>query len=238
VRLFCLPFAGGGASTFHGWARVFPADVEIRAVQLPGREARMAEPRITDALALAGRVADAVEWQLDRPYALFGYSMGALLAFEAARELRRRSFPAPLRLFVAAFRAPQLPASFPPLGRLPPELLLQAVRERYQPPEEALSVPELRDLLLPVLRDDIALIDDYTYHDEAPLDCDIDAYAGERDHSVPPDAVAKWREQTTGAFSLTLFAGGHFFLQQHMPALQQMVAARLLGGMGHEQSSR
>ena len=227
MRLFCLPFAGGGASTYHSWPRAFPHEVEIRALQLPGRESRMREPRFTVAAALADVLAQAIEPYLDRPFAFFGYSMGALLAFEAARALRRRGQALPAQLFVAAMRAPHVRGLVPPLSRLPREELLREVRRHYEPPEATFEIPELVDVLLPVLRDDMALVDDYRYVPEPPLACAIDAYVGSRDRSVPVEAAARWREQSAGEFALSVLPGGHFFLQEALPRLQREVAARL-----------
>lgn len=232
ARLFCLPFGGGGASVYHGWPQVLRREAEVRAVQLPGRESRMREPRITDALVLARAIADAIDPYLDRPFALFGYSMGALLAFETARELRRRARPLPAHLFVAAMHAPQLPQTVPPLARLPEADLLRAVREYYQPPEEALQVPELRELFLPVLRDDMALVDGYVYQAEPPLSCAIDAHVGASDRSVSVAATERWRDQTSAEFVLTVHAGGHFFIRDALPALQARVTERLRDMIG------
>lgn len=227
VRLFCLPFAGGGASTYHAWPSAFPREVEICAVQLPGRESRMHERRIASAPALAQALVDAIEPYLDRQFALFGYSMGALLAFETARALRRRRLPMPAHLFVAAMHAPHVPGTVPPLSRLPPDQLVRAVRSHYQPPEDVFHIPELLELYLPILRDDMALVDDYVYQDEPPLSCAIDAYVGEHDRSTSVEANRRWREQTTGAFAQSIFPGSHFFLRDELPALQRHVAGRL-----------
>jgi medium-chain acyl-[acyl-carrier-protein] hydrolase len=226
VRLFCLPFAGGGASAYHGWPQAFPEDMEIRAVQLPGREWRMREPRFTSAVALAQAIADALDPYLDRPFALFGYSMGALLAFETARALRRRGRRLPAHLFLAAMRAPHVPSIVPPLARLPQDQLLREVRRYYQPPEDTF-IPELLELFLPVLRDDMALVDDYAYYAEPPLSCAIDAYAGANDRSTTVEAATRWCDQSIGPFALTVFPGGHFFLHDALPELQRKVAGRL-----------
>jgi surfactin synthase thioesterase subunit len=232
ARLFCLPFAGGGASTYHGWPQAFPGVVELRAVQLPGRESRLLEPRIKSMTALAHSVADAIGPYLDRPFALFGYSMGALLAFETVRALRRRGHALPAHLFVAAFRAPHVPPVVPPLANLSEMELLNAVRQHYQPPEDALRIPELRDLFLPVLRDDIALVDDYAYYPESPLSCGIDAYVGAQDRSTPVEAAERWQDHTTAPFGLSILPGSHFFLGDALSALQRKVASRLETIMG------
>lgn len=233
MRLFCLPFAGGGASTYHGWAQIIPEHVEVRALQLPGRESRMREARITSALALAQAIADALEPYLDRPFAFFGYSMGALLAFETARALRRRRRPLPTHLFVAAMRAPHVPAVVPPLAHLPQDQLLRALRDYYQPAEEVFEIPELRDLLLPILRDDIALVDGYAYYAEPPLNCAIDVYVGTQDRSTSIEAAGRWRDQTAGPFELTVFRGSHFFLHSALSKLQEELRRRLIAYLGN-----
>ena len=227
VRLFCFPFAGAGASMYHGWHRAFHEEMEVCAVQLPGRESRMREPRITDAIALSQQIADAIEPYLERPFALFGYSLGALLAFETARALRRRGDPLPVQLFVAAMRAPHVPALVPRLARLPRDQFLREVRWHFQPSEDTFNVPELLDLLLPVLRDDMALVDDYAYHAEPPLACAMDAYVGADDRSISVEAAQSWRAHIDGPFALTVFPGGHFFLHEALPDLQRNVATRL-----------
>jgi surfactin synthase thioesterase subunit len=227
MRLFCLPFAGGGASTYYGWSQAFPRDVEIRAVQLPGRESRLLEPRVKSAPALAQAVADAIGPYLDRPFALFGYSMGALLAFETTRVLRRRGHVLPVHLFVAGMHAPHMPPAVPPLANLPEQELLNAVRHHYQPPEDALRIPDLRDLFLPVLRDDMALVEGYAYQPEPPLSCGIDAYVGDQDRSTPVETAGRWRDHTVALFSLNVLPGGHFFHDDALSVLQRKVASRL-----------
>jgi surfactin synthase thioesterase subunit len=234
VRLFCLPFAGGGASTYYRWPQAFARDVEICAVQLPGRESRLFEPRIRSATALAQAVADAIMPYLDLPFALFGYSMGALLAFETARALRRRHAP-PTHLFVAAMHAPHVPSAVPPLANLPEEELLNAIRHHYQPPEDALRIPELRDLFLPVLRDDMALVDGYAYQPEPPLSCGIDAYVGDRDRSTPVGAAERWRDHTVAPFTLNVLPGGHFFHDEALSVLRRQIASRLETVIGSRQ---
>jgi surfactin synthase thioesterase subunit len=104
---------------------------------------------------------------------------------------------------------------------------LNAVRHHYQPSEDALQIPELRDLFLPVLRDDMALVEDYVHRPEPPLPCGIDAYVGDRDRSTPVDAAERWRDHTTAAFALNVLPGGHFFHDDALSALQRRLAARL-----------
>ena len=228
VRLFCLPFAGGGASTYNGWQSSLPDEIELRLVQPPGRESRFAEPCITDWQSLVEHLADAIHPYLDRPFAFFGYSTGALLAFELSRKLRRRELPIPEHLFLAAAKAPQSPSVHPPLAELPEAELLASVRYYYQPPETAWNVPELRELLLPILRSDLAIGDNYRYSSEPPLPCPMDVLVGERDSGAPLDAAAAWQAQTSASFDMSIFPGGHFFLSRALKDVQQLVRIRMV----------
>ena len=228
VRLFCFPSAGGGASMFRGWNDAFPTDIEVNAVQLPGRETRLKESRIPDVGALVREVTHALAPYLDRPFALFGYSMGALLAFEVARELRRRGWPVPGHLFVAAMRAPQTAAAHPPSAHLPREDFLEYINRYFQPSDEAWKIPDLVDLILPILRDDISAVDRYAYVDEPPLSCPIDGYAGADDRVTPLPSAKAWRHQTAAEFELTVFCGGHFFLHDALSDLQRSIRGRMI----------
>ena len=201
--------------------------MELHAFQLPGRESRFSEPAYTDSGEASVGMADAIEPYLDRPYAVFGYSMGALLGFELVRELRRRGAPMPEKLFVAARVAPQLHATHPPLAQLPREQFIEQVRYFYQPPEEAWSNSHLLELILPVLRADMLLCESYTYQPEAPLDCGIQAFAGRNDRSSPISKVLGWREQSKADFDLEVFNGAHFFINKMHPKMQNSIISSL-----------
>lgn len=233
LRLFCFPFAGGGASAFNAWPGAFPERVEVVAVQLPGRESRYREAPLADLHEAARGIADALEPYLDRRYAFFGYSMGALIAFEVVRELRRRGAPLPAQLFVGAMRAPDVASMLPPLAQLPDEELMRQVRHYYEPPAVAWENLDLLQLILPALRADIALCERYVARPEAPLDCGVQAFAGLRDRSVPISAVQAWRNHTSGDFALEVFDGGHFFLNASSARVQQMVVSRLAPVLGN-----
>lgn len=227
LRLFCVPFAGAGASTFNAWPSAFPDTVELHAVQLPGRESRYAEPALGDVDEAVRQVADAMEPCLDQCYAVFGYSMGALLAFEIVRELRRRNAPMPLQLFVAARRAPQLAAARPRLAHLPREAFLRQVSEYCDSPPVAWQNPDLLEIVLPVLRVDMALCEGYVYRREPPFHFPIQAFAGRRDASAPLSTVQDWREHTSGEFAIKVFDGGHFFVNVAQSQVQRVIISQL-----------
>lgn len=229
-RLVCIPYAGGGASTFRRWPEQLPVAVEVVAVQLPGREERLMETPLDDAGTIASALAPEIQPELDRPWSLFGYSMGALVAFELARELRRLGAPPPRHLWAAAYRAPQLENPHEVLGDLSDEDFLEEVGRRYEAvPAAVRESPELLELFLPGLRADIAVCDGYVYRPEPPLDCAIRALGGRDDDQVTPAELEGWREQTTGEFALQLFGGGHFFLETAAAELLASVAGVLSG---------
>jgi len=222
-----VPFAGCGASAFNAWPSALPDTVELLAVQLPGRESRYHEFALRDADEAARLLADAIEPYLDRGYVFFGYSMGALIAFEIIRELRRRGAPMPAQLFVGARQAPQIPSRRPPLAHLPRETFLKHIRDYYDSPLETWQNPDLLELVLPVLRADMALCESYVYRHEPPFAFPIQGFAGLRDDSAPPSALQAWREQTSGEFDLEVFDGTHFFINAFLARVQRVMNLRL-----------
>jgi len=201
--------------------------VEVHAVQLPGRESRYGEPALGDAHEAACLLVDAIESYLDLPYAFFGYSMGALLAFEAVRELRRRGAPMPVQLFVGAKSAPQLPATRPPLAQLPRAAFLRRLSDDYDSPVELWRNSDLLEIVLPVLRADMALCETYLYRHEPPFNFPIQAFCGLRDRVAAVPAVQAWRGQTSGEFALEAFDGAHFFINAFLSRMHRIVNARL-----------
>ena len=214
--MFLFPYAGSGASVYHPWSRALAgAPIEVRAVQLPGRENRLAETPFETMPALIPALADQIEPLLDRPFAFFGHSMGSLVAFELARELERRGRGGPEWLAVSGANAPHVPGAETPLHQLPDDELVKAVAERYQGiPAQVLAHKELLELILPTLRADLTLIETYRFEESLPLQCPITALAGEADRYVTSDKLARWREMTAGTFAMRLFAGDHFYLHE------------------------
>jgi medium-chain acyl-[acyl-carrier-protein] hydrolase len=228
LRLFCFPYAGGSASVFHSWAAALRSDVELNAVQLPGRENRLLDPPFIRLALLVEALAQILPPYLDRPYAFFGHSMGALIGFELARLFRKQGSPGPACLIVSGHRAPHLPDRRPPIHHLPDARFIEELRRLNGTPEEVLQHEELRDLLLPVLRADFAVCETYLYAPEQPLDCPIFVIGGEQDPEVSQDELAAWQLHTRGAFTLHMIPGDHFFLHSARPLLLNAVNRALI----------
>jgi len=227
MRLFCFPAAGGGTLAYRNWSGQLPSHVELRPVKLPGREARIGEACFQEALPLARALASGLGLYLDRPFAFFGHSMGALLAFELARELRRRRGPMPLCLMVSGCSAPRIPLAREFFHTLPDIELIDKLRTYYAggTPEAVLQEEELMALFLPVIRADFAVTNAYIYSPEPLLDCPIHAFGGKTEHEFSEADLEAWREETTGSFSLELFPGGHFYLDEpSRPALLRRIS--------------
>ncbi|MEO1401188.1 MAG: alpha/beta fold hydrolase [Cyanobacteria bacterium J06635_1] len=227
LRLICFPHAGGGASFFQPWTKLLPADIALCPIQLPGREHRQTESPLTQVREVIQALLPQLKPSLEKPFALFGHSMGALLAFELTRELRRRGWPLPKQLLVSGYRAPQLPDLAMPIHHLPDPKFIAALQKFQGMPRALLQVPEQLDPYLPQLRADFRLLETYVYTHEAPLDCPISAFGGVSDPIVSHDALMAWREQTSCDFHLQTFPGDHFFLQAAPQALIKAILAQL-----------
>ncbi|WP_329241749.1 alpha/beta fold hydrolase [Actinoallomurus sp. NBC_01490] len=212
LRLFCLPHAGGGAAVYRPWPRHLPPDVEVVAIRLPGRESRFREPALTRVGHVVGALVQEIAPLLDRPHVWFGHSMGALLAFEVCRELRRRGLGEPARLMVSGRPAPDIPSRRPPIHDAPLPDLLTRLRELGGTPPEFLEDPDVMSPLLPALRADFAVVETYRYRPGPPLDCPISVFGGAADLEATLDELRAWRAHTSVRCIVRTFEGGHFYL--------------------------
>lgn len=227
ARLFCLPYAGAGASVYRGWPAQLPPDVELCAVQLPGREGRHDEPLFTDVRALAGAVCEGIAALCDRPFVVFGHSLGALLAYEAALLLERAGGPSPALLVVSGHRAPHLPRTHPPIHHLPDAEFIDELRRLNGTPSEVFDHPELLALVLPPLRADLRMAETYVAPPPAPLACPILAVGSTGDDRVSEAAMDAWRIVTAGPFTAAMLPGDHFYLKSHGGLLLDLLRPRL-----------
>jgi medium-chain acyl-[acyl-carrier-protein] hydrolase len=233
LRLFCWPHAGGGASLYSAWRGKMPAGVELAAVQLPGRESRLGERAFDRIEPLVEAAARGLAPFFDLPFALFGHSMGARIAFELARRLRDERGLVPQHLFVSGCRAPQLARDEPALHPLDDARFVEELRRIGGMPEAVLADAELRALYLPILRADFTLVETYRYREAAPLDCPITAFGGMDDPRSSRDQLEPWAAQTTRALAVHVLRGDHFFLQARREELLAIVARALAAPRVH-----
>lgn len=213
VRLFCFPFAGGAASAYRQWGDLVGPEIEVTAVQLPGREMRLREPPFDRVGPLVAAAADVLEGALDaRPYAVFGHSMGALIGFELVREMRRRGRPLPVALVASGRNAPHMPPRDPLMHPLPHDEFVGRLRRFEGTPEAVLEHEELMEMLVPLLRADFAVNEAYDHAPGAPLDLPLLAMGGDADEEVSREGLEAWERYTAGPFDLKVYPGGHFFL--------------------------
>jgi medium-chain acyl-[acyl-carrier-protein] hydrolase len=224
MRVFCFPYAGASAAIYRTWADRLPKNLEICPVQLPGRGTRLSEQSFTRLMPIVEAVAPALRPYCDRPFALFGHSMGAAIAFELARYFRQHYHCEPEHLFVSGRNAPQLPNEQPFTYDLPEAEFIDEVRRLNGTPKEILDHPELMQLMLPLLRADFSVIQTHVYVAGVPLNSSITAFGGLLDHDVTREGLAAWSSQTTGRFSLRMFPGDHFFLQTSQDLLLKAIA--------------
>lgn len=227
LRLFCFPYGGGGAAAFRTWQNHFPATVEVCPVQIPGREGRLNEPRATRLISLVEDIAESLSELFDKPFAFFGHSLGALIAFELARQLRRDHSAQPVHLFASGRRAPHIPDSSPHIYNLPAHEFIAALSRRSYVPKEILERPRLLEFVTPTLRADYEMVQTYAYKPEAPFDFPITAFGGTEDVDETAEHIEAWKSQTHASFTLHMFPEGHFFVQSSQPALLQVIAEQL-----------
>ena len=226
-RLFCLPFAGGGAAAYHSWQDSIPLEIELARVHLPGREARLREELFVRLKPLVKTLANQLISCFDRPFALFGHSMGALVAFELARELRRQYDLLPVHLFVSGHRAPHLPDLNTPIRNLCDLDFVENIKQYNGTPELVFKNQELLDIFLPILRADFTIIETYQFISEPPLDCPITAFGGLGDPRNNRLEIEAWKDHTKNSFTSHYFIGGHFFINQNQRELLKIVINKM-----------
>lgn len=236
LRLFCLPYAGGSSVIFHRWPQELSAAIEVCAVKLPGRESRFAESPFARMTPLVQALAEGLAPYLDRPFALFGHSLGGLVGYELVHELQRQQRPAPVHLIVSASRAPHLPPRRSPMHDLPTETFIDRLRDYAGTPEQVLDNRDLMELLLPVLRADFAISETYQSTAETPITCPITAFCSSQDNVVYAEDVQAWQPYTRNTFALHTMPGNHFFINSARSELTakigQMLTAYVPGGTG------
>ena len=227
LRLFCFPYAGGGAIIYRNWPAGLPKEIEVCAAQLPGHGNRHSEPLYGRLEPLVEAIVPAILPYLDKPFAFFGHSMGALISFELARRLRDAYRLEPVYLLVSGRAAPQTPKSERRTYDLPEPEFVEELRRLNGTPQQLLDDPEILQITLPILRADFAICQTYRFAPERPLSCPLMVFGGVEDDEMSQEALDAWRQQTTGFFSLQMMPGDHFFLNASQPQLLKIISQRL-----------
>ena len=213
MRLFCLPFAGGSASAFHGWGERMSPHIEVWAAQPRGRGMRFKDaPRSTIAL-MAEDYLSVLRSNLELPFAFYGHSLGGLLSFEIARLLEQEGLPLPGCLFLGACAPPTLGLLHAEIRHLPDSTFLTTIQQRYGGiPEAVMNEPELLEIFLPALRAEYSAHETYDRREAVKVGSPIHAFAGIEDSELRPEQMGEWAVHTRSRFQLSVVAGSHFFL--------------------------
>jgi surfactin synthase thioesterase subunit len=226
ARLICLPYAGGSAATYVPWAKSLPREVELIALQPPGRGSRMAETPHTQMAPLVADLMRVFPRITDRPYVLFGHSLGSRVAFEVTLQCQLKGIPLPARLVASGSRAPYLTKSEPAIYDLPDAQFIEQLRVLDGTPEEVLNNSELIQWLLPLLRADFRIADTHRAP-RNPLNCPLTVLAGTEDETVSAQEVEGWRELTSRECDIHWVTGGHFFVERNREWVLERVNAIL-----------
>lgn len=228
LTLLCLPYSGASAMVYSRWRRKVPQWLEVQPVELPGRGARFDQPLHTDMRALAMQLAQELKPKLSAPYALFGHSLGALLACEMAHAFRTLGCPEPAALFASGTAAPTMRADYDH-GFAEPKSdaqLIEQLRTLNGTAEEVLANEELMSLTLPILRADFLLCGRFQPVQRPLLKCPVHVLGGKADRATTEQLIG-WSKETHGSFSLDMLAGGHFFIHEHEAKVLRVIKDQL-----------
>lgn len=210
-RLFCFPPAGSGALFFRDWMLSDGfSEAEIYALCMPGRENRLKEPPLTSMEPLIESLLPNLVNYIDKPFLLFGHSLGAIIAFELTLQMQSQNLPLPIKLFVSARQAPGIQSSKERLHVLPDTVLKQRLSLYGGTPEPVLNNKCLMELFLPIIRADLRINETYSFKDKIRVKCPISGFAGVNDQMISASDVDRWKELTTEEFKLHTYKGGHF----------------------------
>ncbi|WP_413173053.1 thioesterase II family protein [Anabaena azotica] len=227
LRLFCLPYAGGSAIIFRTWPNDLPPTIEVCPIELPGRGRKMNLPPYTEMQPLVSEIAQNIIPYLDKPFAIFGHSMGGLVSFELARLLRSDYNLTPLHLFISARNAPQITPAKRPIYNLPDAEFWQEIRNFNGTPDDVIENEEIIQLFLPILRADFTVLDTYNYTHQPPFDFPISVFGGLQDQEFTDYELEAWKEHTIAFFNLHKFEGNHFFIKESQNVLLKSISQQL-----------
>lgn len=213
IRVICFHYAGGSPAAFYSWVNNFPNNLELAALQLPGRATRFTEPLLSNMDLVINHVFNEFKKHLDKPYILFGHSVGALIAYELTRKLQNESLPVAKHLIASGSRAPHIPFRRKQISHLSHAAFKNELLNYNGTPPEVLENEELQNLFFPILRADFSISETYHYYPGKPIPCDITALSGNKDSLVSEDDIQAWQQHTSASFRHISLPGDHFFIK-------------------------
>lgn len=233
TRLFCFPYAGGNAQVYRQWGAMLPSSIEVIGIQAPGKGGRMVERPCTSVSQIIEGVLPALLPLLDdRPFSFFGHSNGALIAFELSAVLQERGLPLPDRLFLSASPAPWTRTFERRYSQMTDEDFIELLKDLNGTPPGVLADRDLLELVLPGLRADFSLSEDYRYARTGKLAVPTTAIYGEQDE-IREDQIHAWQDQIEPKLRFERIDGGHFFIHSHVERLTALVGRQLALRDGH-----
>ncbi|MBN1904155.1 MAG: thioesterase [Deltaproteobacteria bacterium] len=225
MRMFCFSYAGGGASVFLNWPHSISNDIEVCIIKMPGREVRFNEPPYRRITKLVEDLAPAILPFLDKPFIFFGHSLGAHIGFYLTRHLRKSNLPCPIHMFISAARAPHLtePIHDALHYKMEDKEFIDKLIKLGGMAEEVLKDKEILDIVLPILRADIEMLNTMEFKEEEPLSCGMTVLYGEFDNRVSREDAEAWSTHTNHDFRLTMITGKHLFINTHQAQIIELI---------------
>lgn len=228
-RLFCFPHSGAGASMYAAWSRLLPPTIQVCGIQLPGREDRMDEVRVTDVGRVIDQLSAALRSELDREFAFFGNSLGAMLAYELALRFQSVDGSRPLHVFVSARQPPGVTSNDAPVSNLPDADFIREIQHRYGLGSSAFwQNRELVECFLPILRADLLLAESDRFTNDGKIYCPLTVFGGTEDR-ISEAELRLWQRHAAGSFRLQLFPGGHDYIKGSQKPLTEAIVKSLFG---------
>jgi len=212
ITLLCFPFAGGSSNSFRSWAGILPPSVELWAIELPGHGSRLSEPLVENIEDLIAPLSEGIVESFEKPFAIFGHSMGALLGFEVALYLQNQYQKIAEHVFLSGHGAPGTSRHEPEIHHLPKPEFIAKIKEYNGTPQEVLENEELMDLMFPILKADFKLCETYKHQNSDQLRTPITALGGIQDPSITRHDMEQWANFTSSSFNVRFFPGDHFYL--------------------------
>jgi surfactin synthase thioesterase subunit len=233
MNLFCLPFAGGSSYHYREFQKFTASFIHIIPIELPGRGRRFSEPLLTDIHEMVEDVLIQIRPELDKPYAIYGHSLGAKLGYLLTKRIINGNLPEPLHLFLSGCEGPSIEPKERNRHLLPRKEFMEMLNRFEGTPVEVLENRELMDFFEPVIRADFQAVDTYVYNQSKPFDIPVTVMIGKNERFTP-EGVMKWQDITTRKISVKEFPGGHFFLFNHLPKLGKIFSECCFHSGTHE----